>query len=61
MITGRLFQSDTSPERDVAMLAEPRAARQVEESGWLAADTALYEAKAAGGDRAILHQSSQSS
>jgi diguanylate cyclase (GGDEF)-like protein len=25
----------------------------------LAADTALYEAKAAGGDRAILHQSSQ--
>jgi trehalose synthase len=37
------------------------AGTQSHHEALLAADTALYEAKAAGGDRAILHQSSQSS
>ena len=37
------------------------AGTQTHHEALLAADTALYEAKAAGGDRAILHQSSQGS
>jgi diguanylate cyclase (GGDEF)-like protein len=35
------------------------ASTQTHHEALLAADTALYKAKAAGGDRAILHQSSQ--
>jgi GGDEF domain-containing protein len=35
------------------------AGTQTHHDALLAADTALYEAKVAGGDRAILHQSSQ--
>lgn len=35
------------------------AGTQTHHEALLAADTALYEAKAAGGDRAILHEASQ--